>query len=220
MFCSKCGVALTEGAQFCTACGAPVTAAAPPSSFAPPADQPVASLTPAPYAPRTPAYPPHYAAPPRVDYAGFWLRLVATFIDGLIMGVPLIFAFIFIAAVMGVSGAFKNLESSDSPNDIISLIGFGFFAVVYGSFMIVTWLYYAACESSTWQATLGKKALGLYVTDLNGNRVTFGRASGRFFARIITGLIPLAIGYIMAGFTQKKQALHDMIASCLVLRRL
>lgn len=62
-------------------------------------------------------------------------------------------------------------------------------------------------------------ALGLTVTDLQGRRVTFARASGRFFAKIITGLIPLAIGYIMAGFTEKKQALHDMIASCLVLRK-
>ena len=62
-------------------------------------------------------------------------------------------------------------------------------------------------------------ALGLIVTDLNDLPVTFGRATGRFFAKIITGLIPLGIGYIMAGFTEKKQALHDMIASCLVLRR-
>lgn len=219
MFCSKCGAPLTDGAQFCTVCGAPVPP--PASSLAPPEPHsPVSPVAPAQYPPPAPAYPPHYAAPPRVDYAGFWLRLVATFIDGLILAVPLIFAFIFIAAAMGVSGAFKNLESSESPNDIVSMVGIGFFVIVYTLFMAARWLYYAACESSVWQATLGKKALGLYVTDLNGNRVTFRRASGRFFARIVTGLIPFAIGYIMAGFTQKKQALHDMIASCLVLRRL
>jgi uncharacterized RDD family membrane protein YckC len=57
------------------------------------------------------------------------------------------------------------------------------------------------------------------VTDGAANRVSFGRASGRFFAKIISGLIPLGIGYIMAGFTERKQALHDMIAGCLVLRR-
>lgn len=62
-------------------------------------------------------------------------------------------------------------------------------------------------------------ALGLIVTDMQGRRVTFARASGRFFAKIITNLIPLWIGYIMAGFTEKKQALHDMIASCLVLKK-
>jgi uncharacterized RDD family membrane protein YckC len=59
----------------------------------------------------------------------------------------------------------------------------------------------------------------LIVTDLYGNRITFARASGRFFAKIITGLIPLFIGYILAGITEKKQALHDMIAACLVLRK-
>jgi uncharacterized RDD family membrane protein YckC len=60
--------------------------------------------------------------------------------------------------------------------------------------------------------------MNLVVTDLEGQRLTFGRASGRFFAKIISGLIPFGIGYIMAGFTEKRQALHDMIASCLVLR--
>jgi uncharacterized RDD family membrane protein YckC len=60
--------------------------------------------------------------------------------------------------------------------------------------------------------------MSLVVTDLNGNRISFARASGRFFAKIISGLIPLGIGYILAGVTEKKQALHDMIASCLVLR--
>ncbi|MGB6200499.1 MAG: RDD family protein, partial [Candidatus Acidiferrales bacterium] len=67
--------------------------------------------------------------------------------------------------------------------------------------------------------TVGKKAMGIYVTDLNGQRLTFGRASGRFFSKIITGMIPFAIGWIMVAFTAKKQALHDMIAGTLVWRR-
>jgi uncharacterized RDD family membrane protein YckC len=71
-------------------------------------------------------------------------------------------------------------------------------------------------ESSSKQATLGKLALGIVVTDLNGNRISFGRATGRYFGKIVSGMI-FAIGYIMAGFTEKKQALHDMIASCLVV---
>jgi uncharacterized RDD family membrane protein YckC len=61
--------------------------------------------------------------------------------------------------------------------------------------------------------------LNLKVTDLSGQPISFGRASGRYFAKIITGMIPLGIGYILAGFTEKKQAIHDMIASCLVLRK-
>jgi uncharacterized RDD family membrane protein YckC len=74
-------------------------------------------------------------------------------------------------------------------------------------------------ESSAWQGTLGKKALGLTVTDLEGRRISFGRATGRYFAKIISTLI-LCIGYMMAGFTERKQALHDMIAGTLVLRKL
>jgi uncharacterized RDD family membrane protein YckC len=61
--------------------------------------------------------------------------------------------------------------------------------------------------------------LSIYVTDVNGQRISFLHATGRFFAKIVSGLIPLGIGYIMAGFTQRKQALHDMIASTLVVRR-
>jgi len=85
--------------------------------------------------------------------------------------------------------------------------------------VLIQWLYYAYLESGEKQATWGKQALGLYVTDVAGQRISFGRASGRFFAKIVTGMIPLGLGYIMAGFTEKQQALHDMIASCLVLRR-
>ena len=73
-------------------------------------------------------------------------------------------------------------------------------------------------ESSSWQATLGKKVLNLRVTDMAGARISFGKATGRHFAKLITGLIPLGIGFAMAGLTEKRQALHDMLASCLVLR--
>ena len=80
------------------------------------------------------------------------------------------------------------------------------------------WLYHAKMESSSWQATLGKKALNLRVTDMAGARVTFGRATGRHFAKLITGLIPLGVGFALAGLTERRQALHDMLAGCLVLR--
>jgi uncharacterized RDD family membrane protein YckC len=84
---------------------------------------------------------------------------------------------------------------------------------------MMNWIYYAALESSSWQATLGKKILGLRVTDLAGNRISFARASGRFFGMILSSMI-LGIGFLMAGFTARKQALHDILAGCLVLRQL
>ena len=79
------------------------------------------------------------------------------------------------------------------------------------------WIYEAGLESSSKQATLGKMAMGLKVTDLVGRRISFARATGRHFAKILSGMI-LLIGYIMAGFTERKQALHDMIAGTLVQR--
>jgi uncharacterized RDD family membrane protein YckC len=72
-------------------------------------------------------------------------------------------------------------------------------------------------ESSAKQATVGKMALGIIVTDLDGRRIGFGRATGRYFAKILSALT-LGIGFLMAGFTERKQALHDMVASCLVIR--
>jgi len=64
--------------------------------------------------------------------------------------------------------------------------------------IVGSWLYYAGFESSSWQATPGKKVLNLAVTDMYGARISFGRASGRFFPKIVTELIPLKIGYILA----------------------
>ncbi len=81
--------------------------------------------------------------------------------------------------------------------------------------ILAGWIYYAALESSVKQATLGKTALSIKVTDMEGNRIGFGRATGRHFAKIISGII-LLIGYLMIAFTEKKQGLHDMMAGCLV----
>jgi uncharacterized RDD family membrane protein YckC len=74
-------------------------------------------------------------------------------------------------------------------------------------------------ESSSLQATLGKMTIGIFVTDLNGSRISFGRATGRHFAKIVSTLV-FFLGYLMAGFTQRKQALHDVIAGCLVMRKI
>ena len=86
-------------------------------------------------------------------------------------------------------------------------------------FTIVSWwIYYVVMESSSTQGTLGKMALGIKVTDLKGSRISFGRASGRHFGKFISALI-LSIGFIMVAFTQKKQGLHDKMASCLVVNK-
>ena len=81
--------------------------------------------------------------------------------------------------------------------------------------LVGNWLYEAIMESSTKQATVGKMIFNMKVTDLQGQRISFARASGRHFAKYLSALT-IFIGYIMAGFSEKKQALHDMIAGTVV----
>ena len=212
MYCSKCGNEISSSASFCGTCGQPASPVTGPtlSPVAPEAYQPVAPA-PAPYGGVT------YAG---VAYAGFWLRFVAYLIDGFITSIGFVILLVPLIFLTGLGAALRGITSGeDISDDAAAFLGFGFIFGCIGIVLVVSWLYYALSESSSWQATLGKKILNLNVTDLGGQPVSFARASGRHFAKIITGMIPLAIGWILAGFTEKKQAVHDMIASCLVLRK-
>jgi uncharacterized RDD family membrane protein YckC len=108
--------------------------------------------------------------------------------------------------IFGVSMAF-NSDNDSLQGGVIGFMVFIYIAII---------LYFPILESSNWQATIGKRAVGIKVIDLDGKRITFPRALGRFFAKIISGLV-LYIGFIMAGFTERKQALHDIIAGTLVI---
>ena len=216
MFCSKCGARLTEGTAFCSVCGTPASgppvAAGVPPAYASPA------MVPAGAAPSYPVPPMAVALPS--PYAGFWLRVVAYVIDGIVLGVIFGVLFLIGLAFVGIGSmqtmvrGMQNGGDAEPPVALILMLIFIFFLSI-----VASWIYYAYLESSPNQGTLGKMALGLIVTDSQGRRISFGHATGRFFAKIITGLIPLGIGYMMAGFTEKKQALHDMIAATLVLRK-
>ena len=153
------------------------------------------------------------------SYAGFWKRFAAYLIDSILLGVLSFFVLIPLVAMLGIVGS--EMSSMEyEPEDATAMIA-GFIGA-YLMFMLVitvgTWLYFALMESSKNQGTLGKMALGIKVTDLQGNRITFGRATGRYFAKFISAMV-LMIGYIIAGFTEKKQALHDIIASCMVVNK-
>ena len=126
-----------------------------------------------------------YASHP---YGGFWIRLLAWIIDAIIVG--LVFPLAFMAGPSGHTVGF----------------GLGF---------ITGWLYEAFLTSSSLQATLGKVVLGLRVTDVQGQRIDFGRATIRHFAKYLSAFI-LAVGYLMVAFTEKKQGLHDILAGTLV----
>jgi len=218
VYCSKCGGAMADGAAFCPSCGQAfvVAASALRTSMA---GAPVA----APMGGGGAAIPAYagYGAVPRVEYAGFWVRFLAWLIDNVVMGVGVVLILIPLIFLTGLRTVLDDFHPNENMNDagVFMLIGFVF--VLATASLVVTWLYHALMESSEWQATLGKKALGLVVTDMAGQRVSFGRATGRHFAKIITNLASFGIGlgYLMAAFTEKKQALHDMLAGCLVLRR-
>ena len=210
MYCSKCGAVMPDGAEFCSVCGQRFSVGTAP---APIITVPAAGV---------PAYAgvPVTGAAPRVEYAGFWLRLVAYVIDNFLVGAAVVLVLIPLIFLTGLGGLLSHINPEEELNDagVFVILGFVFLALVAS--LVVTWLYHAMFESSEWQATPGKRMLGIVVTDSAGQRVSFGRATGRHFAKIITNMVPAFIGYIMAGFTERKQALHDMVAGCLILRRI
>lgn len=140
-------------------------------------------------------------------YGGFWIRFVAYFIDGILLNI----AFGIIGAIIGFPMVPADPAHID-PMEFLEHMG-SFQAVA----LIVTWLYFALMESSARGATLGKMVLGLRVVDEQGGRISFLRATGRFFAKILSGLI-LFIGYLMVAFTERKRGLHDIIAGTLVVK--
>lgn len=148
-----------------------------------------------------------------MQYGGFWIRVGAALIDTIIVIVGM-------SIIEGVTGIRLGTDYSAQFNDAMIAGGSG--AVGPSGIgqilsIVIGVAYYAGLESSAWQATVGKKALGLVVMDTGGNRISFLRALGRYFAKILSGLI-LLIGYIMVAFTDKKQGLHDYICSTLVVK--
>lgn len=123
-----------------------------------------------------------------VKYAGFWVRFLAFILDSILIGA--------VATIL-----------SQGNNAIQSSIS-----------LAIGWLYFAFMESSVKQATLGKMVLGLKVTDMDGKKISFARATGRYFSKILSMII-LLIGFIMIAFTEKKQGLHDKIAETLVIKK-
>ena len=140
------------------------------------------------------------SSPELWEHAGFWVRLAALVIDGIIL------------YILRTIISFSILATAD-PNSLLFSV---WLSVIVNS--VVVLLYYVLLESGKNQATLGKMALGIRVVDQRGERITVLRAIARYFARILSTLT-LLIGYFMAGFTQNKQALHDLICSTYVIRR-
>ena len=180
MFCTNCGVALYEGAAFCSACGRAVGGGA---------DQ---------------------AMPRKVAYAGFWLRAAAFVIDSLVLVIPT-----FVMLVLAVALLRVELPSPEAL-EAGTLPPMRFFLPMEAAFLTVHWLYFALMESSAWQGTLGKRALGSASPMCTAGVFRWPRERA-FFREARLG-DDVVVGYVMAGFTERKQALHDIIADCIVVK--
>jgi uncharacterized RDD family membrane protein YckC len=203
IFCNRCGAQNVAAAQFCGRCGAgqgPISSTVIPQGYTSQSTLPTVDV-PFPSSP--------LPAAPRVRYGGFWIRFVAAFIDTILVQIVVLPVSLIMRAMIGLAAVAVRMPGRGTHMVAsIAIYAFGF---------LVAWIYESSMESSSRQATLGKMALSLTVVDLQGNRISFARASGRHFAKLLSGMI-LFIGYIMAGFTDRKQALHDMIAGTLVRR--
>jgi uncharacterized RDD family membrane protein YckC len=188
LFCSRCGTQNPPQASFCQKCGAGLGT-----------NLPVAAAPVVAYA----------QADASAGYGGFWIRFVAVIIDGIILGIGtwpirMVLRLILHLPRYGMGPYYGGLGT------LLAVVPF-----LFGVNIVVSWLYEALMTSSSWQATLGKRLLNLKVTDDAGNRLSFLHATGRHFAKYVSNLT-LGIGYIMAGFTDRKRALHDMLAGTLV----
>lgn len=199
MFCSQCGHEVSPEHRFCAQCG---TAVNQPSPFlSPEVERASHSHSPLIHEESwaTPQGEPQHLAQ---GYAGFWRRVVAYVVDyviTLVVG--------FVIGFFLLSWLLESNQVVDVEQVEIYANGIGFF---------ITWLYFALMESSSKQATFGKIILGAKVVDVEGQRISFGRATGRHFGKILSALL-LGIGFIMVAFTQRKQGLHDMLARTLVV---
>lgn len=241
MFCTHCGQALTPGAHFCAACGTAVgTPAGASPSESPAQDEP---SNPSPYAP--PAWTPPPSPPPAVhpsvgvypvsatspgygaagsatygipvaqaniEYAGFWRRFWGLMLDRILLKALLLP----VGLALGLNVLWPFASHEDVGPEWFSQVLFGSLSMWLVS-TFAEWVYFAVFHSSSRQATPGQMLLGIHVSGLDGRRIGLGRASARYFASWLSA-VTLCIGFIVGAFTERRQTLHDMIASTLVLR--
>ena len=223
LYCPKCGQLNEAAAQFCRYCGAPqpTTGSEPPANSTGQVFSPLRSemAWKPPLQPTPPAFEDHGDFQrgfmrEEPHYAGFWIRFVAILIDGAVLAIP---SWILMGGMFGAFVHMGGIRRGRTPDPsslmmLLPMMGGAWIAIGVGY-----WLYEALLTCSSKQGTLGKMALGLKVTDRDGRRLSFGRATGRHFAKVINQFT-LGIGWLIAGFTERKQGLHDFIAGTCVIR--
>lgn len=200
--CPHCATENPEDAAFCKACGRSLDF----GSGKPGREEPPADADSAPSADPSGAgsgVAPPAEGPPqdRAAFGGFWRRVLAVLIDGVILGIPLTLA-------QGIiSPETMHTEEWTDADTAWTFVN-----------ILVGWFYFAGMHSSQYRATIGKMVVGLRVVDWYGERISFARATGRHFAEFLSGLL-FMIGYLMVAFTRQRRALHDFIAETWVVRR-
>ena len=156
------------------------------------------------------------------SYAGFWIRAAAFIVDCIIISVPVAIVSIPFSGyatfkLMPYLEEYSYTQTVSSEMASALFLCWGIALLLQLVSAVIFWLYFALFESSAKQAPWGKQICGLRVTDAYGQRLTFARATGRTFAKILS-YMTLYIGFMMAGWTRQKRALHDMIAGTLVMK--
>jgi len=203
MFCSKCGKKTDDSGKYCQWCGAEL-------KVAPPVSAPKLLLK------------KKSSGIFTENYAGFGQRFLAWIID-------IVFILVLDIFIMGLTGLnegvrmiyqfLRGYPMTDRYGEVVyTMVPTQVIYAITVLLILVPWLYYAFLESSKNQATLGKIAVRIAVTDLHGGRITFSRATLRFFAKVLS-ILTFFIGFIIIAFTRQKQGLHDIIAGCLMYQQ-
>ncbi|OPY37056.1 MAG: RDD family protein [Methanoregula sp. PtaU1.Bin051] len=201
MFCPKCGKETDASGKYCQWCGADIEVQTPPKAVVKVDEE--------------------ESAPSTGDYAGLGRRFFAFVIDAILLLILITIAATFFNLVAGVK-YFYYIVVQHAPVSELTVAGTSeaaytpIIAALGVLFIIIPWLYFAGFECSRGMATPGKTVMHIVVTDKEGNRISFSRATIRHFVKYISAAIIL-IGFIMIGLTRKRQGLHDMAAGCLVL---
>lgn len=217
MFCVKCGAQAADDARFCRACGAELREQ-PPVQVGPPAGAPAAAQlgTVAQPAPAPAAQPAPDADPTNgVRHAGFWRRVWAALLDGVI--VLVLWAAVSAGFELAAAAWLGSREFAPDGRELLGALS----AISAGRNALGTLVflaYFALPEATPFGATLGKRLLGMRVTKLDGSRVGILRSIARNLLKGLSAAV-LMIGFAMAGFTKRKQALHDKMTRTLVVRR-
>ena len=153
------------------------------------------------------------------DHAGFWKRVGAYILDFIILYIPSVL----LQKAFGgdaAEAAMKQAQAAVPTDPHVLLQAMSqYYSTMMPAILImtvITWLYFAFCESSAWQGTVGKLALGIRVTDMSGARITLPRALGRYPAKYLSTFV-FGIGFLMVAWTRRKQGLHDLVVGTLVL---